>query len=110
MGAGSTIWSGPVFSLNCLDCDLILLHNRFPSPNGTSSVCNNGAIVARSVYVKGNNYTSQLNVTLTSDTAGKTISCLHDNGTYSTTQLSIVTPTIGLSPCIHVASQSHEVV
>ena len=46
-----------------------------------SSVCDNGAIVTKMLSVEGNSYTSQLNVTVTPDTAGKTIACGSDNGT-----------------------------
>ena len=35
--------------------------------------------MARTLSVEGNNYTSQLNVTVTLDTAGKTIECVHDD-------------------------------
>ena len=35
--------------------------------------------MARTLSVEGNNYTSQLNVTVTPDTAGKTIECAHDD-------------------------------
>ena len=39
--------------------------------------------MARSLSIDGNNYTSQLNITVTPDTAGKTIEteCGSDNGT-----------------------------
>ena len=74
-GEGSTIWTGSAF--NCAGNEIALIHR-----NGreTSGVCNNGAIVARSLSVEGNNYTSQLNVTVTPDTAGRTIECASDNG------------------------------
>ena len=45
---------------------------------GTLDECNNGAIVAQSLHVNGTIYTSRLNVTVTSGTAGKTIMCIHD--------------------------------
>ena len=92
--SGGTIWRGTVF--DCPLGEITLLHNRFA--NGTFGLCNEGAIVARSLSVEGNNYTSQLNVTVTHDVAGKTIECIRD-GTeiYNTTvQFSIVTPTTGI--------------
>ena len=77
MESGGTIWTGSAFNY---DCEIILLHSRFDT--GTSGICNNGAIVGRSLSIEGNSYTSQLNVTVTHDTAGKTIECASDNGTY----------------------------
>ena len=89
--ADFTVWTG-----TGLDCEIVLLHIRFA--NGVSATCNNGAIVARSLSVVGNNYTSQLNVTLNSETTRKTIECLYDNGMTNTLVLSLMLPTSGLSP------------
>ena len=100
MGPGLTFWTGTAFDCPAIENGIILRHILFLSTYRTSGECNNGAIVARSLPVEGNNYTSQLNVTLTSDTAGKTVVCLYDNGISITTQLSTVIPTIGLSLCI----------
>ena len=91
---GATVWKGTVF--DCPLNEIALLHSRFI--NGTFGVCNNGAIVARSLLVEGNNttYTSQLNVTVTSDMAGETIMCVHDIYISSNIiQLSAVIPTTG---------------
>ena len=60
--------------------------------------CNNGAIVARILSIDGNNYTSQLNVTVTSETIGKTIECLHDDGLFVYTRFSSTITITGLSP------------
>jgi hypothetical protein len=49
-------------------------------------MCNNGAIVGQSLGVQGNSYISQLNVTITPETAGKTISCVYDALTSNQTQ------------------------
>ena len=87
-----TIWTG-----SALNCEIKLFHQRFTSANGTFRVCNNGAIVAQSLSVEGNIYTSQLNVTVTPDTAGKTIMCLYDNRRSTAIQFSTVIPTKGLS-------------
>ena len=76
MEGGTTIWSGSASKY----CEISLIHIRFGT--GAYGTCNNGAIVARSLSVEGNNYTSYLNVTVTPDTAGKTIECASDNGTY----------------------------
>ena len=50
--------------------------------------------MARSLSVEGNNYTSQLNVTITPETAGKTVECRSDNGTQDTLSFSRVIPTV----------------
>ena len=41
-------------------------------------MCNNGAIVGQILSVQDNNYTSELNVTITPETAGRTIMCVYD--------------------------------
>ena len=109
MGVGSTVWTGSAFN-NLWCTEILLLHNRILN-GGTNGTCNNGAtyIVARSLSVEGNNYTSQLSVTATPETAGKTIMCYSDNGSDVTLISHFVIPTIGLSCCvfhtrIHVAS------
>ena len=91
---GATVWKGTAF--DCPLNEIALLHSRFTSANSIFGVCNNGAIVARSLPVEGNNYTSQLNVTVTSDIAGETIMCVHDNISSDIIQLSAVIPTTGL--------------
>ena len=102
MGPGTTVWSGSAFkSLQCNE--IVLLQSRFLN-GGTNGSCNNGVIVRRSLSVDGNNYTSQLNVIVTPDTAGETVVCIGDNGISSTLFSSFVIPTTGLSPCIYVAS------
>ena len=50
--------------------------------------------MASGLSVDGNNYTSQLNVTVTPDTAGKTIECLYDDVSIITLQLSSEIPNI----------------
>ena len=54
-----------------------LLPSRFS--DGMFGVCNDGYNIVRSLSVDGNNYTSQLNVTVTHDTARKTIECVDDD-------------------------------
>ena len=91
---GLTIWTGTAFECSYWYTYILLFHHRFTSVNGTYDSCNNGVIVARSLSVEGNNYTSQLNVTVTPDTAGKTVECLSNNGTSSTLHFSRVIPTV----------------
>ena len=102
-GGVATIWTGSALDCNHLK-EIVLLHNRFL--DGIAGSCNNGAIVVRSLSVQGDNYTSQLNVTVTSDTAGKTIECASDNGVNITLFFSTVIPAItGLSSCIATCNQ-----
>ena len=97
VGAGSTVWTGSAFDCSRFINDIVLLHSRFLY-NGTGVSCNNGSIVARGLSVEDNNYTSQLNVTVTPGIAGKTIICVSDNGTHAIYIFSQTIPTVtGLS-------------
>ena len=91
-----TVWTGTAFDCPYSGNEIILLHRHFL--NHAYGSCNNGAIEARFLSVKGNNYTSQLNVTVTPDTAGKTIECLHDNGTAVFFIFSLMIPLTGMPP------------
>ena len=98
MGAGTTVWAGNAFNCPSYDNEISLLHSRFMSDNVYYHTCNNGAIVARSLSVDGNNYTSQLNVTVTPETIGKTIECHYDDGRFVYTRFSSTISITGLSP------------
>ena len=98
MGAGFTIWTGTAFNCSGGRNEIILCHSRFASAKGINRLCNHGAIVAKVLSVEANNYTSQLNVTVTPDMAGKTITCLYFNGTTDIIHLSSVIPLAGLLP------------
>jgi hypothetical protein len=76
-GTGATIWNGTAFS-GCLQNVILLQDHQFTRLGGSTGTCNNGAIVGQSLGIQGNNYTSQLNVTITPETAGKTITCAYD--------------------------------
>ena len=91
-GGGVTIWTGSAFNCSFKYNKIILIHSRFDT--GTSGTCNNGAIVARSLSIEGNNYTSQLNVSVTPDTVGKTIECGSDNGFRINRLFTLTIPTI----------------
>ena len=91
-GNGSTVWTGSAFICPSSNEEIVLLHSRFESANKS---CTNGAIVGQSVSVVGNLYTSQLNVTVTPDTAGKTVVCISDNGTATMLLFSLVIPSTG---------------
>ena len=92
----ATVWTGT--AINCPSTNNMIILTHSFAVEGIIQICNNGAIVARSLLVEGNNYTSQLNVTLTTEIMGKSIECLHDDGRISTSLFSLVIPTIGLSP------------
>ena len=95
--ADSTIWTGSALK-DCGNDQIILVHSRFSSAHRTVVTCNNGTIVGWSLHVENNTYTSQLIVTVTHDTAKKTIKCGHDNGENILFLFSSVIPTItGLS-------------
>ena len=78
-GLGSTVWTGTAFM--CNSNEITLLHNRFNKLTKVNGTCNNGSITAESIEVNGNNFTSQLNVTFDSFLIGKTVVCVHDDGT-----------------------------
>ena len=89
---GVTVWNGTAFHCPPSENAILLLNNQFLY-SGTYSC--NGAIVARILSVEGNNYTSQLNVTITPETAGKTIECYnYDEGIITNYFFSVI-PTSG---------------
>ena len=51
-------------------------HDRY-TPGPAVGECNGGAVVAQSVGVDNNSYTSQLTVTVSPTFYNKTISCVH---------------------------------
>ena len=77
----STVWRGTAFS----DCEIILLHNRFENEEGTAGTCSNSNITGRSVRVEGSRYISQLEITIDPEMVGKSVVCLHDDGSRSYT-------------------------
>lgn len=78
-GPGWTVFSGKNL-LNCSNTnnEIVLTHSRFNS----SATCNNGKILA--IHDSGNCSTSLLCVMVSPDMAGKTITCVHDNGETAT--------------------------
>ena len=90
MRGGANVWTGSAFNCPSANNYIILLFFNI----GTSKMCNNGAIVAKLLSNEGNNYTSQLNVTVTPDTAGKEVVCLNFNGTHDILISSSIIPTI----------------
>ena len=71
-----TVWGGTAF--NCPDRNEISLrHNQFENAIGE---CNDGAIVGYSVENVDNCFTSRLDVRLSADLQGRTITCSVDDG------------------------------
>ena len=97
VGEGFTIWWGSAFN-NCTQKRIILRHSQFGS--GTSSVCNNGRIIGRSINTTsdsyGIKYTSQLIIQLdeNGNLDGTTVEC---NRTFS--QQSIIKGTHTITAC-----------
>ena len=81
-GPGSTVWKGSAFE--CTSGEIVLQHNLFDQMPAAAGVCNGGLFVAYGIRVANNSYTSQLNVTVSHSTAGKTIQCAYDNGQHET--------------------------
>ena len=87
VGGGVTVWKGSAFDNRCGKSgnELVLLHDRYHGVSGDYKFCEDGSIEARGVRVENSSYTSQLNVTLTSNITGKSIECAHDDGSNLTT-------------------------
>ena len=75
------MWSGSAFM--CQAREISLRHGRFNQMEAIGS-CNDGAIVGRGVASNGDQYTSQLDVTLSSGLIGRTVTCSVDDGVGST--------------------------
>ena len=73
-----TVWQGTGFDCQGTN-EITLLNSRFTSQGGAYKECNNGDIVAKSLRVEGDLYTSQLSVTASATTTGKNITCAHVN-------------------------------
>ena len=87
-GSGFTIWRGSAF--NCPNVDgesrIRLRHSSFGASGGTTGVCNDGAIIGRSIQISRDSlgnlvYTSQLvvNVTASPNVIGQTVECVYLN-------------------------------
>ena len=71
MTTGNTFWTGTAFG--CDQNRILLVNADFEG--GTTGVCNNGTVVAQSVGVDDNCYTSNLSVTLSPQLDGTTVEC-----------------------------------
>ena len=82
-----TVWQGSAFECPGSN-EITLLNSHFTSQEGAYGECNNGNIVAKSLRVEGDLYTSQLSVTVSAAITGKNITCVHENvGTRALTSL-----------------------
>lgn len=86
--AGVTIWRGNGFNCPRSNNEMILPHSywyyMYTWSRDVHWSCDNGHILGTIVRVENNSisfsYTSQLNITLTSDLINTSIECVHDNG------------------------------
>ena len=84
LGGTATVFQGSALSCGATSNEISLLHSRFNTSNGTNGLCNDGLIVAQSVRIESNCYTSTLNVTFISpNLIGRMINCIKDDGTTS---------------------------
>jgi hypothetical protein len=115
-GLGSTIWSGTFF-----DCEdgIELRHSRYngmdPGNRGPPrEECNQGEILAKSIGVFDECYTSHLIVTIGEEMINGTIECIHDNfkeRTIINQKSLVVTETLYPPPSnVHIESNdSHQI-
>ena len=83
VAGGATVWIGNAF-VSCAAKEITLLHPRFI--DGTiRTACSD--IVAETLSVEGNHYTSRFNITLISERVGKTVVCLYHDMTTGGGQL-----------------------
>jgi hypothetical protein len=84
---GITVWKGDV--INCTGQEISLFHDRYATIDSEGAHGECGGISGWSVRnttitTNGDNsttyYTSRLTVPISSDTEGKTVECIHDNG------------------------------
>ena len=82
-GGGNTLWNGTAFSCpsnsDSNNNQILLRHSGFGTERNSVGTCNGGAITGEGVSSTGG-FTSQLNVTITSDLVGRQVSCYYENG------------------------------
>ena len=97
IGGAFTVWAGSAFM--CQGGEISLTHVRFLDSIGA---CNDGAIIAQGVSLHDNHYTSHLNVTLSSELVGRTVSCSLDDGTQLTSIGSIILALNTISESVYI--------
>ena len=84
-GGGFTIWRGTAFS-GCQRDEIQLRHSAYNIINSQATgECNGGKIVANSVGVSEDCYTSRLNVSIGQEIINGTIECVHSDTQDTTT-------------------------
>ena len=71
-------------AFDCIGNEIALIHGIGQVGSNTTIAageCNNKSIQAQIIRVKGNCYTSQININVNDDMIGKTVKCVHDNDT-----------------------------
>ena len=77
LGGGLTIWQGTALSgCQSSENEIRLRHSQYMNSQATG-VCNGGEIVAKSVGVSDNCYTSQLSLAVEEEMVNETIECIH---------------------------------
>ena len=92
---GETVWkgSGTTFDCNNTHNEIVLLHSQFVSTGpGVARMCNNGSIQAQSLRVNSENttYTSQFNITVSSDIIDQNITCQYDDVSSQITTIQVL--------------------
>ena len=79
-GGVATVWEGSAFDcgVDASSSFIRLRHSGFSMLEPARGECNNGLIVARSVGVLNDTFSSQLDVNVTADMNNKTIECALD--------------------------------
>ena len=92
IGRTTTVWRGSAVHCTESNNEVVFLlneHNDHTSSGGIYRSCKNGNSQGRIVRVENDsislvNYTSQLNITLTSDLVNQSIECVDDDGSSET--------------------------
>ena len=79
-GGVATVWQGSIFNCARMSDSISLRHSQFSNIETVVGVCNDGIIKAYGIATYGNNYTSQLNITIDDSMLGQTIQYAHDDG------------------------------
>ena len=93
-----TIWGGTALNRASADCEIVLRHSQFQSD--AAGICNDGAVVARSIGVMNNCYISELNVSISASLNNKTIQCSSQDDSISIRTINTSTITLASSKCI----------
>ena len=100
---GATVWRGSALDSNyCRIQEIVLLHDDYSTEDGIHESCGD-SIEAQTLRVENGSYTSQFNITVTSDLIGKSIECAYDDNGGNTTSVGFLNITLSgislISPC-----------